>query len=181
MSGEELRYTIEDIYNLPGTQRAELINGQLYLMEVPPTIHQHILMELLIRICNYIEKQQKDNVEVISRVPVFLNVDENDALLDPDIIIVSDRSKFDERGCNGAPDWVIEVVSPSSRKMDYLTKVVVYEKVGVCDYWIVDPAKKSVVVYNFANDVSPSIYQFTDKIKANVFPDLEIDFSEISQ
>ena len=95
--------------------------------------------------------------------------------LEPDISLICDKSKLDEKGCHGAPDWIIETVSPSSKRMDYYTKLSLYRAAGVREYWIVDPSRESVTVYFMEEDAAPVIYPFSDKIGANIYKELEID------
>jgi Uma2 family endonuclease len=96
----------------------------------------------------------------------------------PDISVVCDKSKLTEITCNGAPDWIIEIVSPSSIKMDYFFKLFKYVESGVREYWIVDPSKEIVRVYSFEK-MDMNEYTFKDKIKAGIYEDLEIDFANI--
>lgn len=87
--------------------------------------------------------------------------------------------KKDDRGCHGAPDWVIEIVSPSSKRMDYYTKLAEYKEAGVREYWIVDPYKKYVVVYDLEHEEAPLFCPLNGCMKAGIYEDLEIDFSEM--
>ena len=141
-------YTIEDIYNLPEGQRAELIDGELYMMATPSRIHQRIVMELLFRIRDYIGKNNGDCEVYPSPFAVFLNADD----VEPDISVICDQDKLTDEGCKGAPDWIIEIVSPSSRSMDYNKKLFKYRTAGVREYWIVDPTKQQIIVYHFEQD-----------------------------
>ena len=171
-------YTINDIYNLPDGQRAELIDGQMYMMAAPDTMHQRLVMVLSNSIFNYIQSK-KGACEVFpAPFAVFLNAD-NEIYLEPDISVVCDKSKLADEGCKGAPDWIIEIVSPSSRQLDYNRKLLKYGTAGVREYWIVDPMKQRITVYNFEYDTVEE-YSFSDKIKAGIYEDLEIDFSEIN-
>lgn len=174
---QERIYTIDDIYNLPDGQRAELIDGQLYMMAPPSRSHQRIVIELCTIINNYI-KANRGNCEVdIAPFAVFLNEDDRN-YVEPDISVICDKNKLTDRGCTGAPDWIIEVVSPGSQRMDYMVKLFKYRTAGVHEYWIVDPKDKTVSVYDFANDDMRK-YEFADKVKAGIYENLEIDFSEI--
>ena len=101
--------------------------------------------------------------------------------LEPDISLICDKSKMDEKGCHGAPDWIIETVSPSSKRMDYYTKLSLYRAAGVREYWIVDPSRESVTVYFMEEDAAPVIYPFSDKIGANIYKELEIKLGEIKR
>ena len=171
-------YTIEDIYNLPDGQRAELIDGELYMMAAPDTKHQRLVMELSFRIRDYIGRK-KGSCEIFpAPFAVFLNADD-DIYLEPDISVICDRDKLTDEGCKGAPDWITEVVSPSSRPIDYNKKLFKYRTAGVREYWIVDPEKNRIMLYDFEND-SVAEYTFSDKVKAGIYEDLVIDFSEIS-
>ena len=170
-------YTIEDIYSLPEGQRAELIDGIIYNITPPSFRHQKILSEINTAINNYI-KSKKGNCEVIpAPFAVFLNAN-NKTYVEPDISVVCDKSKLDDKGCNGAPDWIIEIVSPSTKENDYGIKLFKYCNAGVREYWIVDPLKNGIMVYNFENNAKMQEYTLSNKVKAGIYEDLEIDFSE---
>ena len=170
-------FTVADIENLPEGVRAELIDGAIYNMSPPNLRHQKILSFLHIEIGNYIRKQ-KGSCEVIpAPFAVFLNKD-NQNYVEPDISVICDKNKLDERGCNGAPDWIIEIVSPGSKRMDYHIKLFKYRTAGVKEYWIVDPVRNLITIYNFVNETT-ELYTFSDKIKAGIYEELEIDFSEM--
>ena len=173
----EESYTIEDIYNLQQGKRAELIDGEIYMMASPSTIHQRLVMALSNRIYNYIDSKQGSCEVFLSPFAVFLNAD-NEIYLEPDISVICDKSKITDEGCKGAPDWVIEIVSQSSKRMDYYIKLFRYRTAGVKEYWVVDPEKNHVIVYDFEHDEVMD-YTFSDKVKAGIYEDLEIDFSEI--
>lgn len=170
-------YTIEDIYALPDGERAELIDGQIYYMAPPSFVHQKISVKLSTKIDNYITEHNGKCEVVAAPFAVFLNKDDL-TYVEPDISVICDPSKLNDKGCNGAPYWVIEIVSPSSKRMDYSTKLFKYRTAGVREYWIVDPAKDRTMVWNFENDDSEE-YSFKDKVKAGIYPDLYIDFAEI--
>lgn len=175
---QERIYTIDDIYNLPDGERAELIDGQIYYMAPPTRKHQRIAVSLLTTINNYILSKGGSCEPYIAPFAVFLNADDKN-YVEPDISVICDKSKLTEKGCNGAPDWVIEIVSPSSRRMDYFTKLFKYRTAGVREYWIVDPDKNRVIVYNLEHgDINE--YSFSDTVKAEIYPDLFIDFNNIS-
>lgn len=146
---QEKVHTIEDIYALPDGQRAELIDGEMYMLAPPSSRHQEILMNLSSSIHQYIKYGQGDCKVFPAPFAVFLNEDDR-TYVEPDISVICDKSKLDDRGCNGAPDWVIEIVSPSSKRMDYLIKLLKYQKAGVKEYWVVDSERKSIMVYDFA-------------------------------
>lgn len=171
-------YTIEDIYALPEGTRAELIDGQIYYMASPTRRHQDIVGALYRKIADYIDSKKDSYKTYVSPFAVFLN--ENDKnYVEPDISVICDPNKLNDKGCTGAPDWIIEIVSPGSRRMDYFTKLFKYRTAGVREYWIVDPIKNFVIVYNFDTSDSEQ-YTFADSIKAGIYEDLIIDFSQFS-
>lgn len=169
-------YSIEDIYNLPEGQRAELIGGQLYMMGPPNTIHQRISFALSRILADYIDKHRGTCEVFPAPFAVFLPGD--DSYLEPDISVICEKDKISDRGCEGAPDFVIEVVSPSSRKMDYSTKMTLYSDAGVREYWIVDPARERTTIYYFEEDAAPVIVPFYYPARVNVYEDLEITIAD---
>ena len=100
--------------------------------------------------------------------------------LEPDIAAVCDVEKLKEDGCHGAPDWVIEIMSESSRQMDYERKLEAYREAGVREYWIVDPEAESVTVYDFAHETGTREYRFTDTVGSGLYEELSIAFSELA-
>ena len=114
-------YTIEDIYALPDGERAELIDGEIYYMSPPGWTHQRISGKLHQAIANYIDSKHVECQILAAPFAVFLNND-NINYVEPDISVICDGSKLDEKGCHGAPDWIIEIVSQSSKTRDYMTK-----------------------------------------------------------
>ena len=173
-------YTIDDIYALPDGKRAELIDGQIYYMAPPNTIHQRILSFLHLEIGNYI-RTKKGSCEVFPAPFAIFPFADDSKYLEPDISVVCDRHKLNDSGCNGAPDWIIEIVSPGSRSMDYYTKLSLYRSAGVREYWIADPMKQTILVYDMEHDSAPAIYSFTDIVKVNIYDDLYINFSDIAE
>lgn len=171
-------YTIEDIYALPDGQRAELIDGEMYMMAPPRTIHQRISGALYAAIYQYI-RSQKGSCEVFSApFAVFLNND-NKNYVEPDISVICDKNKIDDRGCNGAPDWVIEITSPSDPHRDYGIKLFKYRTAGVREYWIVNPLTQIVTVYDLENEVGTNQYTFNDSISVCIYNDLTIRISDL--
>lgn len=166
LSKEKL-HTIDDIFALPDGTRAELIDGKMYMMAPPGTEHQRIVSFLHWVIRAYIQEHDGDCEVFPAPFAVFLNKDDV-TYVEPDISIVCDKSKLDEKGCNGAPDWVIEIVSPSSKRMDYFIKMSKYQSAGVREYWIVDPDKNKVFVYDFEHD-DMNAYLFTNEIPVNIY------------
>ena len=188
-------YTLADIEALPEGERAELIDGEMFRMDAPLRIHQDIVMELSFEIKSYIRKN-KGNCKVYAAPFAVRIKKDNRNYVEPDISVVCDHEKPDEKGCYGAPDWVIEILSPSSVKMDCERKVKLYCETGVREYWIVDPEKETVTVYDFAHSDTaqptdgacalaaeswnkPMLYSFTKQVKAGIFENLWLDFSKL--
>lgn len=163
---EEL-HTIEDIYNLPDGERAELVDGRIYYMALPNTRHQMLVSDLAYQIKDYIKKKKGECEVFPAPFAVFLNEDDSN-YVEPDISVICDKRKITEKGCNGAPDWVIEIVSPGSRQMDYYTKLFKYREAGIREYWIVDPAKEVVVAYRF-EDKSMEQYAFGEDVPVGIY------------
>ena len=178
---QEKIYTIKDIYELPDGKRAELIDGKIYYMAPPSWKHQRISGYLYNEIYNYI-KENKGGCEVLAApFAVFLSEDDIN-YVEPDLSVICDQSKLDEKGCHGAPDWIIEIVSPGNPGHDYIRKLNLYADAGVREYWIVDPRTKQVLIYYLEQtDFQMGTYTFQDKIKANIYDDLYIDFSDIAR
>ena len=149
---KEKVYTIKDIYALPDGERAELIDGQIYYMAPPSWNHQRISRKLHQTIANYIDRNNGKCEALAAPFAVFLNEDDVN-YVEPDISVICDLSKLDDKGCHGAPDWIIEIVSPSSKPRDYMAKLFKYRTAGVREYWIVDPDKQIVMVYGFEKDI----------------------------
>lgn len=175
---KEQIYTIEDIYALPEGERAELIDGRIYYMAPPTRKHQQICVELITTINNYIKSNNGSCEPYIAPFAVYLDENTN-TYVEPDISVICNKNKLGDKGCNGAPDWIIEIVSPGSRRMDYYTKLFKYRTAGVREYWIVDPDKNRVMVYNFESEDTFE-YLFSDTIKAGIYEDLYIDFSKFN-
>ncbi|MDE7425599.1 MAG: Uma2 family endonuclease [Lachnospiraceae bacterium] len=165
-------YTIDDIYALPDGERAELIDGKIYYMAPPSRTHQKISMFLSNEISGYIKSNNGECEIYAAPFAVFLNKDDMN-YVEPDISVICDTSKLDDKGCHGAPDWVIEIVSPSSKTRDYMTKLFKYRTAGVREYWIVDPDKQMVMVYGFESETVEQ-YPFDEDIPVGIYEGFSI-------
>ncbi|MCD8021224.1 MAG: Uma2 family endonuclease [Clostridiales bacterium] len=170
---EKQHYTVDDIYNLPDGQRAELIDGTLYNMAPPGYIHQKLVMELSATLRNHIKAQNGPCEVLPSPFAVFLNGDDA-TYVEPDISVICNKNKITDNGCYGAPDLIIEIVSPSSRRMDYQVKNNLYSLAGVREYWIVDPARKRTTIYYYEKDEAPMIVPFAESARFGIYNDLEV-------
>ena len=177
---QEKLYTEDDYYNLPENVRAELIEGNLiYSQAVPSRIHQTILGELYTVINNYIKSKGGSCHVYPAPFAVKLREDHK-TIVEPDISVICDRNKLTDRGCTGAPDWIIEIVSPGNSSHDYILKLNLYANAGVREYWIVDPYKERIFVYRLEQEhFEVETYTFHDCIPVGIYADLQIDFTSL--
>lgn len=173
-------YTLMDYYAIPEDCRAELIDGVIYEMAAPESIHQLISGELFLALKNYVRKN--NGKCVVQYAPVDVQLDRDDkTMVQPDILITCDRSKIKKNLIYGAPDFIVEILSPSTRKTDIHLKTTKYSNAGVREYWLVDPDNRRVMVYDFVRDDFPFIYGFDDQIPVRIFEnECVVDFAEIS-
>lgn len=170
---------LEQYENLPEDSQVEVFDGLIYNMASPSEDHQTISMELSTTINNYIRSKKGGCKVFHAPFDVILS---NDPLtvVQPDIMVVCNKDKLDGKRCNGAPDFIIEIVSPGNPADDYIRKLYYYQNAGVKEYWIVDPRRKTVTVNYFEKNLLNIQYSFDSIIKVNIYEDLYIDFSEIS-
>lgn len=163
------QYTVKDYLSLPDDQRVELIDGVFYDMASPTSMHQMIVTSLSRQIGNYIEKNKGKCVTFVSPMDVQLDRDLK-TMLEPDLFVVCDRNKITEHYIFGAPDLIIEVVSPSSRLNDYVLKLWKYANSGVREYWIIDYKKDLVRTFFFDDDdMDPVDYTLKDDIPVRIY------------
>ena len=175
---QEKLFTTKDIYDLPDGIRAELIDGRIYYMAPPSRKHQELVGRLYQSIANYIDKAGGPCKVYPAPFAVFLNEDDR-SYMEPDISVICDPDKLNDKGCSGAPDWIIEVVSPGSRQMDYHVKLFQYRSAGVREYWGVDPDKDRITVWNFEANTTEE-FSFQDTVSAGIYGELNIDFSKLN-
>ena len=178
VDGGKKLYTVADIEALPPGEKAELIDGEMFVMEAPSITHQRILGELYIQIHTHIKKNNGP-CEVILAPGVYIKNDIYN-YVEPDITVICEEERLDEKGCHGSPDWVIEIASPGNKYMDYGRKLMLYQAAGVREYWIVDPAKKIVTIYDFEHEDGPDVHAFTEPIKVGIYTDFYLDLSQFS-
>ncbi len=171
--------TLEEYEALPEDIRAEVFDGQICDMASPSQIHQSISMQLSTIINNYI-LHKKGGCSVFS-APFDVKLSDRPlTIVQPDIMVICDKNKLDGKRCNGAPDFIIEIVSPSNPADDYIRKLYYYKNYGVREYWIVDPRRKIVTVNYFEGNIVSVQYSFDSTIKVNIFEELLINFSDIA-
>lgn len=179
VSKRQGEYTIEDYLALPEQCRVELIDGVIYDMGAPNFGHQAIDIKISTKLFNYIDKMKGKCMIVTAPTDVQLDCD-NKTMLQPDILIVCDRRKLTLERVFGAPDFVVEVLSLSTRKKDISIKMRKYKDAGVREYWIVDPIRRRVHVYEFERSTDSALYTFEDKVPVGIFNgECEVDFKEI--
>lgn len=182
----EKHYTYEDILSWGEDVRAEIIYGDLYMMSAPSTIHQVVSMELSARIHAFLSDKPCRVFAAPFDVRLFENDQDNpgnvDTVVEPDISVVCDKNKIDKRGCKGAPDMIIEILSPSTARLDYFVKLNLYHRAKVREYWIADPLNATVNVYlpdENGRLVVSEVYTRKDIAKVTVLPGCEIDLSKV--
>jgi len=182
------RYTYADYLTWVDNVRRELIDGYIHLMSAPARIHAQITAELFTFISIFIKKR-KGKCKIYHapfdvRFPKEGNTEDEKVytVVQPDICVVCDFSKLDDRGCIGAPDLIVEVLSPSTAKKDWIKKFNLYEKEGVREYWIVDPKEKVVNLFLLQSDGKfddGTVYFCHEKAPVHIFDGLEIDLKEL--
>lgn len=171
--------TLEQYADLPEDRRVEVFDGVIYDMSSPSQIHQALSMELSNIIYNYIKKRKGTCQAFHAPFDVKLS-DKPLTIVQPDIMVICNKDKLDGKRCNGAPDFIIEIVSPGNPSDDYIRKLYYYKTYGVREYWIVDPRRKTITVNYFKGNIISVPYPFDSIIKVNISEDLLINFSEIS-
>ncbi len=172
-------YTIDDYRALPEEQRVELIDGYFYDMAAPTVLHQRIGGEVYRQIANFIMERSGSCMPLISPVDIQLDCDEK-TMVQPDVAILCRKDKAEVWGIYGAPDFILEVISPSTGRKDYTKKLSKYMAAGVREYWILDPYQQKLLVYFFESEVCPVIYGMSEPVPVGIYNgELEIVFSNI--
>lgn len=151
LPAEKSRYSLADCLTWDENELIEIIDGEAFMMATPSRIHQKISGELFRQLANYLEGKKCEAYAAPFGVRLFEQdgdrPEDVDTVVEPDISVVCDRSKLDKHGCKGAPDLIVEILSPSSLRHDRLVKLNLYQRAGVREYWIVDPENRSVMVF----------------------------------
>ena len=179
MEKRQGQYTVADYLDLPDDTRMELIEGRLYNLAAPSSLHQYLVGELFASLRSYKTKSHHSCIPMMGPLDVQLDCDER-TMVQPDVLAICDISKFRDGRVYGAPELVMEILSPSTRGVDLVLKMNKYWKAGVKEYWIIDPQNREVIVYEFSKGIPPENYSFTDVIPVGLTDgDLSIDFGII--
>ena len=181
----EERYTFADVLTWDESERMELIEGTPVMMSPPTRIHQEISTELIRQIANYLEGKKCKVYPAPFAVRLFEKsndrADQVDTMVEPDISIICDSDKLDKYGCKGAPDLIIEILSPSTQRHDRMVKYNLYQRAGVREYWLVDPALQTVQVCLLDGGIYKihAVYSAQDIAKINVLDGCFIELSKV--
>lgn len=185
LPAENKRYTFANVLTWDEDDRIEIINGEPFMMAPPSRVHQEISFEIGRQLGNYLEGKRCRVYPAPFGVRLFEKEgdgpDDVDTMVEPDLSVICDHSKLDDHGCKGAPDLVIEILSPSTRRHDRLTKFNLYQRAGVREYWIVDPEDRSIQVF-VLEDGRYSVKDFgttEDHLRVNILEDCTIDLSKV--
>ncbi|MCR5811130.1 MAG: Uma2 family endonuclease [Lachnospiraceae bacterium] len=175
-------YTLDDYYALPDERRVELIDGVFYDMSAPAVIHQKILGELFLLFRECTDAHEGECEVYLSPCDVRLDRD-NKTMVQPDLLVICEAYDLSAKRFEGAPDLVLEILSPSTRSKDMLLKLYKYQNAGVKEYWIVDPDHETVMVYDFREDnFYPEKYDFDSVIPIHISGgQCSIDFSRVNR
>lgn len=180
-------YTYADYLTWQFSERLELIKGWIYKMSpAPRRVHQKIEGNLFLKIGSYFEHKSCDVYQSPFDVRLLKNKGQTDqeitTVVQPDICVICDLEKLDDRGCLGAPDLIIEVLSPSTMKKDYYEKFDLYEENGVKEYWLVNPEGRSLQIFYLENGQYQEFDTLEDKeeiISSKLFPELSIPMTSV--
>jgi Uma2 family endonuclease len=180
---EEEKWTYKDYreWELDPGERFELIDGVAYAMSAPNTEHQHISMVLSAKLFNFFEGKTCQPFAAPFDVRLFYEEDDSDdTVVQPDLVVVCDPEKLGKEGCQGAPDLVIEILSPSNSAIEMHRKLNLYLDAGVREYWVIDPEEKLVEIYSLNDDrYEPRILKIDDTLQSTIFPDFAISMKTI--
>lgn len=174
------RYTYEDYLSISKKQRAELIDGEIYLLSSPTFEHQRIISKLNVLFENFFDN--KGCVPVIAPFDVILEDKDEKNVVQPDLLVICDKSKINDRGYKGVPDLIVEVLSPSTASRDYVEKMNLYMRYGVKEYWIINPKSKTIEIFNLNEDGYygiPKTFSKDDVVKSEIFDFIEFQISKI--
>jgi len=180
---EERKWTYADYkeWELKPGERFELIDGVAYAMAAPNTEHQRISMILSAVLFNYFQDKPCRPFAAPFDVRLFYEENESDdTVVQPDLVVVCDPAKLGKEGCEGAPDLVIEILSPSNTAIEMHRKLGLYQDAGVREYWVIDPDQKLIEIYRLINDhYEPYMLRLGDTVQSPLFSGLAIPVKTI--
>lgn len=185
MSAKKERYTFADALTWDENERIEIIDGETFMMAPPSSYHQKICFEIGRQLGNFLDGKQCQVYPAPFGVRLFErdgdDPEDVDTMVEPDISVVCDPSKIDKRGCKGAPDLVIEVLSPSTKRHDRLTKINLYQQAGVREYWIVSPEENAIQVFLLEEGryIVKDFGADKDMLKVNILEGCFIDLGKV--
>lgn len=175
-------YTIEDMEKIPEKVRVELIDGKLYYLAAPTPVHQIIAGEIFLKLRSYIAAKGGGCMAGTAPTDFKLDPEDNQTMVQPDVFVICDPSIMGMKRMTGAPDLVVEILSPSNSESKMNEKMIKYRDAGVPEYWAVNYENKSITVILFENaegNAQIRFYTFSDKVPVSIFEDCFIDFAEI--
>ena len=179
LSKKQGEFTVADYYDLPDDIRVELIDGVFYDMAAPTVVHQMISLKIGAMLEEYVEARNGNCSVFVAPLDVQLDRDDK-TMVQPDVLVVCDESKVRMDVVSGAPDLVVEVLSASTRKKDTGLKLSKYKNAGVREYWVVDPDKMTILVYDLTKEDAVSLYGFDGQVPVGIFDgNCVIDFTRI--
>ena len=181
---QERRYSYADLLAWDDDTRYELHDGQPVALASPSDVHQRISVALSAQLYNYLKGKRCSVYTAPFDVRIFEEHGDSpesvDTVLQPDLMVVCDPNKVDRRGVHGAPDLVIEIISPATAQYDRLVKFNLYQRAGVLEYWIVDPAARMVSVYTLENGYyRAAAYGADAAVRVGILDDCTIDLSTV--
>ena len=185
LPAEKERYTFADVLTWGENERIEIIDGEAVMMAPPSRIHQKISVSITSQLYNFLEGKKCEVYPAPFGVRLFEkdgdSPDDVDTMVEPDISVVCDKNKLDKNGCKGAPDLVIEILSPSTVRHDQFVKLGLYQRAGVREYWIVEPETQTVQVYTLENGILQprAFYGAGDVAKVNVLNGCFVELGKV--
>ena len=177
---DEQCFTYADYYSWDDDKRWELIDGVPYEMSAPGRIHQKFSGNLFAVLHNFLRGKTCEVYSAPFDVRLYGRGDRDTTVVQPDITVVCDNKKLDDKGCNGAPDMVVEILSESSTRHDTLIKFRAYQRAGVREYWVINPQTQTITVYLLESDKYVAyMYSNEDKVPVNVLDGCIVDASEV--
>lgn len=182
---EKARYTFADVLTWNENERIEIINGEAVMMAPPSRVHQEISGEIFRQLANYLEGKKCRVYAAPFAVRLFERdveaPEDVDTMVEPDLSVVCDSDKLDKYGCKGAPDVVIEILSPSTQRHDRLVKLGLYQRAGVREYWIVNPEDQTVQVMLLDGGGILQLHEVYDRTGVAKINSLEGCFIELNK